>query len=128
MLFRVLGVALSIGVVIFCFKELTFDILLAPSHWDFMTYRWLESAMNAMGIDFHFQEYHVKMIATELSSQFMTHLSTSFYLGLLFSSPYILYELFRFISPALGGISGFVSWNPSSWSPNRESMLLSMEL
>lgn len=101
MLFRVLGVAVSIGVVVFCFKELTFDILLAPSHWDFMTYRWLESAMNAMGIDFHFQEYHVKMIATELSSQFMTHLSTSFYLGLLFSSPYILYELFRFISPAL---------------------------
>ncbi|MGM9685097.1 MAG: twin-arginine translocase subunit TatC, partial [Bacteroidaceae bacterium] len=61
MLFRVLGVAVSIGVVVFCFKELTFDILLAPSHWDFMTYRWLESAMKAMGIDFHFQEYHVKM-------------------------------------------------------------------
>ena len=41
------------------------------------------------------------MIATDLSSQFMTHITTSVYLGLLGASPYILYELFRFISPAL---------------------------
>lgn len=101
MLFRVLGVTTAIAVIIFCFKELTFDILLAPSHWDFVTYRWLERLMGAMGMDFRFQEYHVSLIATDLSSQFMTHLSTSFYLGMLFASPYILYELFRFISPAL---------------------------
>ena len=101
MLFRVLAVTTAIGIVIFCFKELTFQLLLAPSHWDFCTYRWLEQAMSAMGMDFKFEEYHVSMIATELSSQFMTHITTSFYLGLLFASPYILYELFKFISPAL---------------------------
>ena len=31
----------------------------------------------------------------------MTHLSTSLYLGLLCASPWILFELFRFVSPAL---------------------------
>ena len=31
----------------------------------------------------------------------MTHITTAVYLGLLGASPYILYELFRFISPAL---------------------------
>ena len=31
----------------------------------------------------------------------MSHITTSIYLGLLGASPYILYELFRFISPAL---------------------------
>ena len=31
----------------------------------------------------------------------MTHISTAIYLGILGASPYILYELFRFISPAL---------------------------
>jgi len=31
----------------------------------------------------------------------MTHLTTSIYIGLLVASPYILYELFRFVSPAL---------------------------
>ena len=31
----------------------------------------------------------------------MTHITTSLYLGLLGASPYIMYELFRFIAPAL---------------------------
>ena len=31
----------------------------------------------------------------------MTHITTAIYLGMLGASPYILYELFRFISPAL---------------------------
>jgi sec-independent protein translocase protein TatC len=57
--------------------------------------------MQAIGIDFRFEEFHVDMIATDLSSQFMTHITTAVYLGLLGASPYILYELFRFISPAL---------------------------
>lgn len=57
--------------------------------------------MHSVGIDFHFQEFNVQMIATDLSSQFMTHISTAIYLGILGASPYILYELFRFISPAL---------------------------
>ena len=101
MLFRILGVAAVIAVVVFCFKDTTWRLLLAPSEWDFCTYRWLERAMQAMGFDFHFEEFHVSMIATDLSSQFMTHITTAVYLGLLGASPYILYELFRFISPAL---------------------------
>ena len=101
MLFRIVAVAAAIAMVVFCFKETTWKVLLAPSEWDFCTYRWLESAMQAMGIDFHFEEFNVQMIATDLSSQFMTHISTAVYLGLLGASPYILYELFCFISPAL---------------------------
>jgi len=101
MLFRVIAVAGAIAGVVFCFKETTWELLLAPSEWNFCTYRWLESAMHAMDINFSFEEFHVEMIATDLSSQFMTHITTAVYLGLLGASPYILYELFRFISPAL---------------------------
>lgn len=101
MLFRILGVAGLIAIVVFCFKDITWSILMAPSEWDFCTYRWLETTMQAIGIDFRFEEFHVDMIATDLSSQFMTHITTAVYLGLLGASPYILYELFRFISPAL---------------------------
>ena len=103
MLFRILAVAGILAVVVFCFKDTTWQLLLAPSEWDFCTYRWIEKLMNAVGINFHFKEFHVSMIATNLSSQFMTHISTAVYLGLLGASPYILYELFRFISPALYG-------------------------
>lgn len=101
MLFRILGVAGLIAAVVFCFKDITWGILMAPSEWDFCTYRWLETAMQAVDIDFHFAEFHVEMIATDLSSQFITHITTAAYLGLLGASPYILYELFCFISPAL---------------------------
>lgn len=101
MLFRILAVAGIISVVVFCFKDTTWGLLLAPSEWDFCTYRWIESAMQSIGVDFHFDEFHVEMIATDLSSQFMTHITTAVYLGLLGASPYILYELFCFISPAL---------------------------
>ena len=101
MLIRVLAVAGAIAVAVFCFKDYTWQLLLAPSQWDFCTYRWIEQAIRAMGFDFHFQEFHVDMIATDLSSQFMKHITTACYLGLLGASPYILFELFRFISPAL---------------------------
>ncbi len=101
MLFRILAVAAALAVVIFCFKTEVFTFLLAPSEWDFCTYRWIENTMHALGSDFHFSKYHVDLIATDLSSQFMTHITTSCYLALLGTSPYILFELFRFVSPAL---------------------------
>ena len=101
MLFRVISVAGLISVLIFCFKDITWQALMAPSEWDFCTYRWIESVIQSVGVDFHFEEFHVEMIATDLSSQFMTHITTSVYLGMLGASPYILYELFHFISPAL---------------------------
>lgn len=101
MMFRILGVTLVLAVVIFCFKEATFSILFAPSNSDFATYRFIERLCTVAGIDFHFAPYHVALINTELSSQFMTHLSTSIYLAMLGASPYIVVELFRFITPAL---------------------------
>ena len=101
MLFRILAVAGVVAVVVFCFKDITWQVLLAPSEWDFCTYRWIEAFIQFWGMDFRFEEFHVNLIATDLSSQFMTHITTAVYLGLLGASPYILFELFRFISPAL---------------------------
>ncbi|MBQ0074242.1 MAG: twin-arginine translocase subunit TatC [Prevotella sp.] len=102
MLFRIIGMAGVLAAVVFCFKDVTWHLLLAPSEWNFCTYQWIESAMHTIGFaDFHFDEFYVDLIATDLSSQFMTHITTAVYLGLLGASPYILFELFRFISPAL---------------------------
>lgn len=101
MAFRVITVVGVISVSVFCLKDVTWELLLAPSEWDFCTYRWLEKIMGSIGMNFRFNEYHVNLIATDLSSQFMTHISTACYLGFLGASPYVLYELFHFISPAL---------------------------
>lgn len=51
MLFRILGVALCIAIAVFCFKDQTFDLLLAPSQWDFITYRGIERCMAFFGSD-----------------------------------------------------------------------------
>ena len=101
MLFRIILVVLSLSVLIFCFKNETFEILLAPSEYNFITFKWIERFLRSLGWDFHFTPYHIDLISTELATQFMTHITTSIILGVLLSSPYILYELFKFITPAL---------------------------
>ena len=101
MLFRIIAVVMVLAIAVFCFKDRTFELLLAPSQWDFVTYRYIEVLLHKLGSNFTFNQFHINLIATELSSQFMTHISTALYLGLLGASPYILVELFRFITPAL---------------------------
>ena len=101
MLFRIIAVVMVLAIAVFCFKDKTFELLLAPSQWDFVTYRYIEKFLHKLGSNFVFNQFHINLIATELSSQFMTHVTTALYLGLLGASPYILVELFRFITPAL---------------------------
>lgn len=101
MLMRILSVAASLSVMAFCMKKQVFEILLAPDSNEFISFRVIEQIASAIGWGFKFQPYDIKLISTELSSQFMIHISTSVYLGLLLSSPYIVFELFKFISPAL---------------------------
>lgn len=101
MLFRILIVVIVLATIIFCFKTETFRIILAPHNSDFCTFNFIESALHKLGFNFHFTEYDIPLINTELSSQFMTHITVSCILGVLLSSPYIVFELFKFISPAL---------------------------
>ena len=101
MLFRIIGVVLVIAVGIFCVKDTTFSLLLAPANSEFSTYIIIEQIASDLGWNFHFAPYHIQLINTELSSQFMTHVSTSAYLALLFALPYVVIELYRFIAPAL---------------------------
>ena len=101
MLFRILGVTLAFSCIVFCFKVQTFEILLAPSDSSFITYSIVEHLMQRIDRSFVFEPFNIQLIATDLSSQFVTHLTTSIYLGLLCASPFIMYELFRFITPAL---------------------------
>lgn len=101
MLFRIIAVVVVLACVIFCFKTQTFRILLAPKESGFVTFEYIEHLLANMGLPFHFKEYDIPLINTELSSQFMTHITVSCILAALLASPYIVFELFRFISPAL---------------------------
>lgn len=101
MLFRILLVIMTLAAIIFCFKSETFSVILAPHDSDFVTFRAIEQIAASLGVDFRFEPFDVPLISTELSAQFMTHIMVSCVLAVLLASPYIVFELFRFISPAL---------------------------
>lgn len=107
MLIRVAIVVVGLSAVIFCFKEETFRLLLAPKQSDFVTFRAIEhlsswlADVTGQDLAFRFDAFQIELISTELSAQFMMHLTASISLGALLASPYIIFELFRFITPAL---------------------------
>lgn len=74
---RCLAVTLMLMGVAFVFKEEVFAVVLYPK-----------------GDDLH-------LINTAVTGQFVTHMMVSFYVGLIGAMPYILYQLFHFVSPAL---------------------------
>ena len=101
MLWRLACVLIVLMVALFCLKDSVFSLLLAPKEFDFITFRTIEQILHQMGSTFSFEPYHISLINTELSGQFMAHMQTSFYLAVLLASPYIIIELFGFIAPAL---------------------------
>lgn len=101
MLFRIILVIFILAIIIFCFKKETFTLLLAPKSPHFATFSFIESLLAKFNVESHIGDIEVPLISTELSSQFMTHIYVSCILAALFASPYILFEIFRFVSPAL---------------------------
>ncbi len=100
--FRIVLVVVFLACVAFLFKDLLFNIILAPQRSDFILYRFLNQLAEAFSIpSLRVEDFHVDLISTQLTSQFMIHMSVAFYAGLLLASPYIIYLLFGFISPAL---------------------------
>ena len=87
---RTVVVTMVAAAVAFCLKEQLFEIVLAPRTSDFITYRL-----------FGVEPFNIHLMNTGLTEQFMIHLKTAMYAGLLVALPYIVYLLFRFVSPAL---------------------------
>ena len=87
---RSLVITMLAAAVAFCLKDELFAVVLAPRTSDFITFR-------LMGVE----PFSIHLMNTGLTEQFMIHLKTAMYAGVLVASPYILYLLFRFISPAL---------------------------
>jgi len=88
-LFRsVLSVAL-LSVIFLCFPKTLFKAVLWPTQADFPLYR-------LPGVDFS-----MSLINIELSAQFFVYLKVSVLCGAVLAFPYIIWEIWKFISPAL---------------------------
>jgi sec-independent protein translocase protein TatC len=86
-----------------CMRYLFDKVILAPCYSDFILYRFLCKVTSAVPFlpDFCDDTYHVDIVNIKLASQFFTHMTTSFYLAVLLTFPYLMYEVWMFIRPAL---------------------------
>ena len=98
--------AIAIGVfmvVAFLSKSFIFDTLIfAPTHSDFATYRLLCKLSELLATDLLcITNVEMTFINIELAAQFLIHLKVSLILGFVAAFPYISWEIWRFIKPAL---------------------------
>lgn len=101
-LFKIAVSVMVMTVVAFCFKEQLFSVVLAPKNDTFITYRMMKQLSMALNMPFIAPEaFHVELINTGMAAQFLVHMKMAFMMAVLLVSPYILYALFTFISPAL---------------------------
>ena len=103
-LMRAVGVLFIFMIVCFCFMPYLFDhFVLAPTNSEFPLYRWLShlSEISSFFPDFSDDNFHVEIININVASQFMTHISTSFWFALVLIFPYLVFEIWRFIQPPL---------------------------
>ncbi len=93
-----------IGCVAFVMRGFIFDtIIFGPKNLDFPTYRFFCNIATFFGIDSEFcgDELPFTIQSRLMAGQFSAHIWTSIWAGVIIGFPYILWELWRFISPGL---------------------------
>ena len=91
------------AIVAFLFKDALFSIILAPQSNQFITYQLLDELSSTILPDglSTMEMWNVQLINTGLAQQFLLHVKAALCAGVLITSPYLIYLLFHFISPAL---------------------------
>ncbi len=109
-LFRMVVVVLAIAIVTFFYPEILFDkIIFGPLKSDFLTYRafchlghWLQAqGLFKDGNDLCFGNYTFHLQSLGLADQFTSQMWIAIIAGLIIGAPYVLWEVWRFIKPAL---------------------------
>lgn len=102
-IFRIAIVVLVAMIAIFIAMPHIFStFVLGPTTSEFFLYRWL-SSLGSLPLmpDFSAGDFKVDIININVASQFLTHISTSFWFALIVAFPYLVFEVWRFIAPAL---------------------------
>lgn len=79
------------------------SVMLAPCNNDFATYELLRSVAAYFEVEGGFvdQDFGVKLVNLNLAAPLLIHLSTSFSLAFVTTAPYLFFEIWRFVNPAL---------------------------
>lgn len=103
-LMRVFAVWFVLAVGYFIAMPSLFDaVILAPCHNDFPFYdllRWVGQLLH-LEDPFFTEAFSVKLVNINLAAPFFIHLSTAFGLSVVTATPYLFWEVWRFVAPAL---------------------------
>lgn len=102
-IFRVAIVVLLAMIVLFiAMPQIFTSFVLGPTTSQFFLYRWLSSLGSLPFLpDFSAGTFKVDIININVASQFLIHISTSFWFALIVAFPYLVFEAWRFVAPAL---------------------------
>lgn len=103
-LFRSAIAIMVLAIVAFVNKHLLFDVIIfGPAHTDFLTYRMFckLSLLLAGNDEYCIKEMGFQLKNISMTGQFTQHLFIAFISGIILAFPYIIYEVWRFIKPAL---------------------------
>ena len=105
-LIRIITAVVIVGTFAFIFSRFVFDeIIFAPLDMGFPTYDMLCRTANFIGLNTTFCAEEMPMILQNrtMAGQFSADIWTAILGGFIISFPYVIYQLWKFISPGLHG-------------------------
>jgi sec-independent protein translocase protein TatC len=102
-LIRAFSAVILVAIVAFIFKNIVFDqIILAPKNPAFFTNQLLCRLGNMVAIPkLCINAEPFQLISIKMAGQFTMHITTSIFAGIIVAFPYIFWEFWRFLKPAL---------------------------
>lgn len=91
------------AVAAFLLKDFIFtEIIFKPKTPDFWSNRMMAKLGELVGTDaLNINQHPLKLISLKMADQFMLHFTVAIIAGLILASPYVFYEIWSFIKPAL---------------------------
>lgn len=91
-----------IAIVLFIYKGVVVDVIFAPMQPDFPTNRFFDWLATMVNVDaLRINQNPVEIINTRMAGQFGLHIKSSLIGAVIFAFPYIVWQLWLFIRPAL---------------------------
>jgi sec-independent protein translocase protein TatC len=106
------------GIACFIYRDFLFDrVILGPIQNNFVTYDWFCKLGQKIGVgnSLCMPAMDIKMQTTTFGGQFMSSITISFVVGFIIAFPYVFYEFWKFVKPALKpgelkNTSGAIFW------------------
>lgn len=102
-LIRSVAAVLIVAIAAFLMSDFIFGtIILEPKTPEFWSNRMMARLADLTGVDaLRINSNNLEIISIKMAGQFLTHLKISAYAGIIVAFPYIVFEIWRFIRPAL---------------------------